>query len=144
MRDHYTDRDHPFTAGPSAPPSYAPPPSQCAGDGCRGTACHCQWCGNVALLNDLGECRACVEKRGAPPEGALRVLVLARIREIGQAEVARRVAPLWGPQGWSPASAASRLTRWMKDPGSPGFKDMSSEALFALLAALGLTITPPP
>ena len=67
----------------------------------------------------------------------LRALVLARIREIGQAEVARRVAPLWG---WSPDSAASRLSRWMKDPDAPGFKDMSSEALFALICALGMTI----
>ena len=66
-----------------------------------------------------------------------RALVLARIREIGQAEVARRVAPLWG---WSPQDAASRLSRWMKEPGSPGFKDMSSEALFALICALGMTI----
>lgn len=68
-----------------------------------------------------------------------RALVLARIREIGQAEVARRVAPLWG---WSPASAASRLTRWMKDPGTSEFKDMSSEALFALLVAIELDIAP--
>ena len=68
---------------------------------------------------------------------APRELVLARIREIGQAEVARRVAPLWG---WAPHDAASRLSRWMKDPGEPGFKDMSSEALFALLVALDMQI----
>ena len=71
----------------------------------------------------------------------LRALVLARIREIGQAEVARRVCGHWG-KGWSPQSAASRLTRWMKDPGEPGFKDMSSEALFALLVAIELDVTP--
>lgn len=69
-----------------------------------------------------------------------RALVLARIREIGAAEVARRVAPLWG---WSPASAASRLSRWMKEPGEKDFKDMSSEALFALISALGMTIDTP-
>ena len=68
-----------------------------------------------------------------------RVLVLERIREIGQAEVARRVCGHWG-KGWSPQSAASRLTRWMKEPDAPGFKDMSSEALFALICALGMTI----
>ena len=69
-----------------------------------------------------------------------RALVLARVREIGAAEVARRVAPLWG---WSPHDAASRLSRWMKDPGEDGFKDMSSEALFALISALGMTIDAP-
>ena len=68
-----------------------------------------------------------------------RALVLARIREIGQAEVARRVAPLWG---WSPQSAASRLTRLMKDPSEDGFKDMSSEAFLALLVAIELDVTP--
>ena len=70
---------------------------------------------------------------------ALRDVIIARIREIGQAEVARRVAPLWG---WSPQDAASRLSRWMKEPGSPGFKDMSSEAVFALLMAIELDVTP--
>lgn len=70
-----------------------------------------------------------------------RAIVLARIREIGAAEAARRVAPLWG---WSPDSAKSRLSRWMKGPGTPGFKDMSSEAFLALLVALDLTITRTP
>ena len=60
MRDHYTDKDHQFTAGPSVAPSYAPSAEACKGDGCRGTACHCQWCGDVAPLNGLGECKACV------------------------------------------------------------------------------------
>ena len=68
---------------------------------------------------------------------APRALVLARIREIGQAEVARRVCEAWG---WAPQDAASRVSRWMKDPGERGFKDMSSEALFALICALGMTI----
>ena len=68
-----------------------------------------------------------------------RALVLARIRELGAAEVARRVAPLWG---WSPDSAASRLTRWMKEPSEDGFKDMSSEAFLALLVAIELDVTP--
>ena len=69
-----------------------------------------------------------------------RALVLARVREIGQAEVARRVAPLWG---WLPRDAESRLSRWTKEPGSPGHKDMSSEALFALICALDMTIDTP-
>ena len=73
------------------------------------------------------------------PPLAPRALVLERIREIGQAEVARRVAPLWG---WSPQSAASRLTRFMKDPSEDGFKDMSSEAFLALLVAIELDVTP--
>ena len=67
-------------------------------------------------------------------------LVLARIREVGQAEVARRVCGAWG---WTPHDAASRLSRWMKEPGERGFKDMSSEALFALICALGMTIDTP-
>ena len=70
----------------------------------------------------------------------LRARLLARIREIGQAEVARRVAPLWGEHGWAPQDAASRLSRWAKGPGTKGFKDMSSEAIFALICAVDWTI----
>ena len=69
-----------------------------------------------------------------------RALVLARIREIGAAEVARRVCEAWG---WTPHDAASRLSRWMTAPAERGFKDMSSEALFALICALGMTIDTP-
>ena len=71
-----------------------------------------------------------------------RALALARLREMGAAEVARRVCDHWG-KGWSPQSAASRLSRWMKEPGERGFKDMSSEALFALICALDMTIDAP-
>jgi hypothetical protein len=65
---------------------------------------------------------------------ALRAVILARIDAIGQAEVARRVAPLWG---WSPRDAEGRLSRWRK-VGQAGGKDMSSDALFALLAVLDI------
>ena len=68
---------------------------------------------------------------------APRPLVLARIRELGQAEVARRVCDHWG---WTPHDAASRLSRWMKESSERGFKDMSSGAFLALLVALDLTI----
>jgi hypothetical protein len=63
---------------------------------------------------------------------ALRAAILARIDTIGQAEVARRVAPLWG---WQPRDAEARLSRWRK-----GTKDMGSDALFALLSVLGLDL----
>lgn len=69
---------------------------------------------------------------------ALRAVILARVDAIGQAEVARRVAPLWG---WSPRDAEGRLSKWRK-VGQPGGKDMSSEALFALLSVLDLDLSP--
>jgi hypothetical protein len=62
----------------------------------------------------------------------LRAIILARIDAIGQAEAARRVAPLWG---WTPRNAETRLSRWRK-----GTKSMSADALLALLVALDLTI----
>jgi hypothetical protein len=58
---------------------------------------------------------------------------VARIEAIGAAEVARRVAPLWG---WQPREAASRLSRFWKGTSMP------SDALFALLSVLGLTLIP--
>jgi hypothetical protein len=62
---------------------------------------------------------------------ALRAIVLARIEAIGAAEVARRVAPLWG---WQPREAASRLSRFKKGTSMP------SDALFALLVVLGFDL----
>lgn len=62
----------------------------------------------------------------------MRAVILARINAIGQAEAARRVAPLWG---WTPRNAETRLSRWRN-----GTKSMSSDALLALLVALDLTI----
>jgi hypothetical protein len=59
----------------------------------------------------------------------LRALVLARIETIGAAEVARRVAPLWG---WQPRDAASRLSRFRKGTTMP------SDAFLALLVVLGI------
>jgi len=69
-----------------------------------------------------------------------RSLILARIDAIGQAEVARRVAPLWN---WSPRDAEARLSRWRKGPGTPGFKDMSSSAFLALLSVLDVELRGP-
>lgn len=66
------------------------------------------------------------------PDQMLRTAILARIDAIGQAEAARRVAPLWG---WTPRNAETRLSRWRK-----GTKSMSADALLALLVALDLTI----
>lgn len=63
----------------------------------------------------------------------LRAVILARINAIGQAEAARRVAPLWG---WTPRNAETRLSRWRK-----GTKSMNADALLQLLVALDLTIT---
>lgn len=63
-----------------------------------------------------------------------RAIILNRIAEIGQAEVARRVAPAWG---WSPDSALSRLSLWIHNR-----RDIPSVALFALLDVLDLRITP--
>lgn len=77
----------------------------------------------------------------------LRTVILARIDALGQAEAARRVAPLWG---WQPREAASRLSRWSKGPSEPSFKDMSALALLALLSVLDLELvdhprsSPPP
>jgi hypothetical protein len=62
---------------------------------------------------------------------ALRAVILARIDAIGQAEVARRVAPLWG---WSPRDAEARLSRFRKGTTMP------SDALFALLSVLDLDL----
>lgn len=64
-----------------------------------------------------------------------RVLVVARLAEVGQAEAARRVAPLWG---WQPRDAEARLSRFK------GGANMPADALFALLVALDLTITKMP
>lgn len=72
---------------------------------------------------------------------ALRAVILARIDVLGQAEAARRVAPLWG---WAPRDAETRLSRWRKDPGGSGFKDMGSTALLELLVALDLGIASEP
>lgn len=65
MRDYYTDRDHSFTAGFSEEPVYVIPATSCQGAGCDGTDCHCQSCGEVAPLNDLDYCKACVEFKKA-------------------------------------------------------------------------------
>lgn len=67
----------------------------------------------------------------------LRAIILARINAIGQAEAARRVAPLWG---WAPRDAERRLSAWRR-VGQGGGKDMSSTAFLALLVALDMTIT---
>jgi len=62
MRDYYTDRDSSFTAGPREKPVYEMPGLPCHGAGCQGAWCHCQRCGEVAPLDDVGECQACHEE----------------------------------------------------------------------------------
>lgn len=82
---------------------------------------------------------------GMPPAARLPAdgpawLILARIDELGGAEVARRVAPVWG---CSPDSAESRLVRWRAHvEGRASGRDVTSTPLFQLLSVLGLTVAP--
>lgn len=64
---------------------------------------------------------------------ALRARILAHVDAIGQAEAARRVAPLWGYG--SARDAEVRLSRWRHRK-----REMSAEALLALLVALGMDV----
>ena len=68
-------------------------------------------------------------------------LILARIDALGAANVARLVAPAWGYQ--NPDQALERLSRYkarLRDPEGRRGKDMTSDALFALLPVLGLAV----
>lgn len=49
-------------------------------------------------------------------------------------------APAWGV---APHTALERLSRYRAHLEGRGGRDMTSEPLFALLSALGLTLTPP-
>lgn len=64
-------------------------------------------------------------------------LILARLAAVGPAEVARRVAPAWG---LAPHNALERLSRYKAHLEGRGGRDMSSEALFALLSHLDLEL----
>ena len=68
-------------------------------------------------------------------------LILARLDALGAANVARLVAPAWGYQ--NPDQALERLSRYkarLRDPEGRRGKDMTSDALFALLPVLGLAV----
>lgn len=67
----------------------------------------------------------------------MRALVLARIKEIGMQEVARRLVSLWGYK--SIDSVLPRLSKWMLH----GRPDLSSKDFLLLLVALDLVIERP-
>jgi hypothetical protein len=72
----------------------------------------------------------------------LRAIVLARMvalhgaEEGARAAAARLVAPRWG---LAPDQAAERISRWLNRR-----REMTTDALFALLVVLGLTVVERP